>query len=426
MFIKKDQDTLYTFRVLLLSKILLITFGYCFLLLSFSLFEILPFPTVYQYLLFVFVIINLVAYYLLHKKNKYFFAFNLVLFSSIFTFSVMVLTLEYNEYRLIWFIFISIASFMFGGKKYGMVITALIIAIVFLLFKEYSLSLSIYAISSFSGSMIILSFFLYSFLTKIENDEKTFNTRIIEEIEKRQAHENTLLRQQRMTNMGEMVDAIAHQWRQPLMQSNIILLDIYETLEDKNYDNNFRRNKIKEVVDLTAHMSQTIDDFRYLLTDNKEKISFALDESIEEVLKLMKNRLANIEIISTMNEAEIFSLKNEFVQALVIIISNAIEILNNKKITNKKIYINIKEDENSFFVSIEDNAKGINKKIISKVFDAYFTTKKQDGGTGLGLHIAKILIEQNMYGKLTVQNGNYGAKFTIKIGKKDGEKFKTI
>jgi C4-dicarboxylate-specific signal transduction histidine kinase len=338
----------------------------------------------------------------------------------------MVLTLEYNEYRLIWFIFISIASFMFGGKKYGMVITALIIAIVFLLFKEYSLSLSIYAISSFSGSMIILSFFLYSFLTKIENDEKTFNTRIIEEIEKRQAHENTLLRQQRMTNMGEMVDAIAHQWRQPLMQSNIILLDIYETLEDKNYDNNFRRNKIKEVVDLTAHMSQTIDDFRYLLTDNKEKISFALDESIEEVLKLMKNRLANIEIISTMNEAEIFSLKNEFVQALVIIISNAIEILNNKKITNKKIYINIKEDENSFFVSIEDNAKGINKKIISKVFDAYFTTKKQDGGTGLGLHIAKILIEQNMYGKLTVQNGNYGAKFTIKIGKKDGEKFKTI
>jgi hypothetical protein len=70
MFIKKDQDTLYTFRVLLLSKILLITFGYCFLLLSFSLFEILPFPTVYQYLLFVFVIINLVAYYLLHKKNK--------------------------------------------------------------------------------------------------------------------------------------------------------------------------------------------------------------------------------------------------------------------------------------------------------------------------------------------------------------------
>ena len=102
-------------------------------------------------------------------------------------------------------------------------------------------------------------------------------------------------------------------------------------------------------------------------------------------------------------------------QVMIIMISNAIEVLNNRKIENKKITLSIKTSNNDALISIEDNAGGINPENAAVIFDPYFTTKEQSGGTGLGLYIAKIIVEHNMDGSIVASNTSTGAKFTISL-----------
>jgi signal transduction histidine kinase len=358
--------------------------------------------------LYLYTAISFFAYFLLKQSQKnYFTSLHMALFSSLLTFTLMSLTLVNDEFRLVWFFLISFSAFILGGKGYGFVLTILISTIVMWLFIFADINLSFYALLTFFCALFVFNTFAYYFLNKIENDATYLESRVKEEVAKQQEQEQMLLQKYRMANMGEMIDAIAHQWRQPLMQSNMILLNMYDSLDDEVY----LEKKINDLTRLNKHMSQTIDDFRNLLKDGKIKSTFNGARAIDEVLVLLKNNLREVELSYESKEFELLSYKNEFMQVLITLISNALEAL--EDVEEKHLSILVKEVNNMLYVEVSDNAGGVDLKIMEKIFDPYFTTKKQSGGTGLGLYIAKIIVEQNLNGSIEVENTKEGAKFTV-------------
>lgn len=189
-----------------------------------------------------------------------------------------------------------------------------------------------------------------------------------------------------------------------------------ETKDTKKLSNDYLENKTDEVVILTSHMSQTIEDFRGLFKVEREYTNFTLQDVINDVLVLMKNNLNDIELeYNNEDDISVLGHRSELMQIIIIMLSNAIEVLNNRKIENKKIFITIKASDKEALINIEDNAGGIDLESTDVIFDPYFTTKEQSGGTGLGLYIARIIIEHNMDGNIVAFNTSKGAKFTISL-----------
>lgn len=407
------QTSFYFFQYILLRRILLTVFILGFSIASLAVFRLYPLGTVYMTLLYTYSIVSLITYIASTKYQDYYLMYvHIIVFSSLLTLSVMMVNVLHDEFRLIWFFLLSFASFMLGGKRYGFGITLVIIIIVGFLFFTYDLHLSSYAIFTFLVSLLVFSLFTYYYLSKIRRDTQHFEDLVKQEVTKRQTGEQVLLRQYRMQNMGEMIDAIAHQWRQPLAQGNMILLNMEEELDNKPY----LEEKITQLAKLNEHMSQTIEDFRHLLHDSKNKITFQSHDLIDEVLTLMNNQLQDINVQYTNKVShKIQGYKSELTQVLITLLSNAIEILDIRQIQEKQISIILEEDEDEVWIHIEDNAGGIEASVQDTLFNPYITTKTKTGGTGLGLYIAKIIIEDNMQGSLSVQSGLQGARFTLCI-----------
>jgi C4-dicarboxylate-specific signal transduction histidine kinase len=239
--------------------------------------------------------------------------------------------------------------------------------------------------------------------------------RVKEEVDKSLMQEEMLLRQGRMASMGEMIDSIAHQWRQPLMNINVILMNLDKGIS-QGREERYLKEKLSEIFSLTSHMSHTIEDFRNFMKEKKEKETFRIKDAIMDVTALIKSNLAGIELHYEMqDDLSVSSYKSELAQVLITLLGNASEVLKLHGIADKKIFIRLREEKGYARIEIEDNGGGISEKDIGRVFDPYFTTKEQTGGTGLGLYIAKIIIEQSMEGKLFVENIREGARFTVII-----------
>lgn len=237
------------------------------------------------------------------------------------------------------------------------------------------------------------------------------------EIKKRLDYEERLLHNSRLSAMGEMLENIAHQWRQPLMQINSILLNMDRKLELDNLDKDYFSQKISEVEDVVLYMSQTIEDFKSFLNPKKNLDRFNLINTLNDIFSILKDSLNSINLDLEVEELDIYGYKNEFKQVILSILNNSIDIFKVKDIKDRAIYIRAKESKDKIYISIEDNAGGIDNSIIDKIFEPYFTTKHKSGGTGLGLYISKLIVEGSMGGKLSVKNGNFGAKFTITLKK---------
>jgi len=403
------------FRISLLLTLLKMVILFSLLVSMLSFFDFFPLALNYTYALLGYSIGILFSYFLLARSTdnyRYSLHISMVLSLSIFTF--MSLILIDDEFRFVWFFVIAFSAFILGGKWYGFVVTSVISMIVITLYIYNENYLSFYALATFFSALFIFTLFAYYFLKKIENDSNLLHSKVKEEVAKQQLQEQILLQKYRMANMGEMIDTIAHQWRQPLMQSNMILLNMDDSL-DNEVEKEYLKEKIIDLSRLNSHMSQTIDDFRELLSDGKKRIEFDMNDAIEEVLRVMKNSLRNVIVIYENRQTfTLLGYKNELMQVVITLLSNALEALENRENSTITIEVNAKEK----ILSIKDNAGGVDEKIIEKIFDPYFTTKEQSGGTGLGLYVSKIIIEQNMQGKLMVLNEKEGARFSILFGEK--------
>jgi len=247
---------------------------------------------------------------------------------------------------------------------------------------------------------------------------ETLEVKVVEEISKQKEQEQILIQQSKLAAMGEMIGNIAHQWRQPLNALGLVMQNIQFSYEMGDLDDEFMEHSTKKVNLLTKTMSKTIDDFRSFFKPNKEKSSFDLGSNVYKSISLVESTLEHHDISLKCDELadiKVYGFENEFSQTVLNILSNAKDALIQNETPSAFVKINIEKDDKYGNVIVEDNAGGIPEDIIDKIFNPYFTTKEEGKGTGIGLYMSKIIIEQNMNGKLEVENLEHGAKFTIRI-----------
>ncbi len=259
----------------------------------------------------------------------------------------------------------------------------------------------------------ILALWLYLITTLIDKKDE-LEIKIDKALAENIKQQQILQQQSKMAQMGEMIGAIAHQWRQPLNTISISIQNLkYDykegMLEDEKYVKSFIDKNKKTI----KFMSQTIDDFRNFFRVDKEMEEFSILKATQTVLNMQSAQLKNYNItINILGDRSTFNgFKNEYQQVVLNIINNAKDILIENKI--KKPYIDITIKDNT--IIIKDNAGGIPNDIIDRIFEPYFTTKEQGKGTGMGLYMSKMIIEDNMGGELSVNNDSDGAIFTIEF-----------
>ena len=245
---------------------------------------------------------------------------------------------------------------------------------------------------------------------------KNLEKRIQEKIEKSIEQEKMLFRQARYAQMGEMIGMIAHQWRQPLNAISTVTATIQLKIDRDDYDSVFITNKVNAIGDYVQHLSATIDDFRNFFKLDREKEELAFANVIKNTLKLVGSALENKNIAVEVDYGcycTVYTYPNEIQHVILNIVKNAEDALLMNGISEPKITIRTMGDGTNSILEIEDNASGIDEKIMEKIFDPYFTTKENSDGTGLGLYMSRIIIEEHCNGKIEVENGKEGAIFRL-------------
>jgi signal transduction histidine kinase len=231
--------------------------------------------------------------------------------------------------------------------------------------------------------------------------------------------QNLLMAQQaRLASMGEMINNIAHQWRQPLHRINSCVA-VLHSIQAKNSEHQSHLDtKLKMIEENTKYMSDTIEDFSHFFHPDKVQTDFKLKESIEKSLFLIESRLSSVQVSLRVHKSlTIFSYNKEYQQVLLSILHNALDNFQSHQTLEPKIDIDAIERENDVILTIQDNGGGIQEENLQRVFEPYYTTKFKDEGTGLGLYMAKMIIESSMGGTLEVTNQKGGACFTITLPK---------
>ncbi len=251
---------------------------------------------------------------------------------------------------------------------------------------------------------------------ELEEQNKELEKLISLEVAKNRQKDKIMFQQNKMAAMGEMLNNIAHQWRQPLMELSSLFIPIQAKIDfDLDIDKKELKEAITKLNEITKYMSNTIDDFKDFFATTKEKEEFKLSSQINASLNLLSSCLKDnnimLDIIVKKNPT-IYGYKNEFTQVLINIINNAKDILIQRKIKNPKIIITINETDDEVIICIEDNAGGVRVKPIEDIFKPFFTYEKMNG-TGIGLFMSKLIIENNMGGRLLAENKKDGALFKI-------------
>jgi len=242
------------------------------------------------------------------------------------------------------------------------------------------------------------------------------------EVAKRTEQYEIMCHQSRLAAMGEMIDSIAHQWRQPLNGLGLIVQGLRH-ISDNDMLNKETLGEIEdEIMEKISYMSQTIDDFSSFFRISKKKESFDVLNSIEDALRLidvqLKSNSVKIKIIlETGVPRDVIGFPNEFKQVIMNLVHNAMTAIVTNSIKDGVINIELSIYSGKLNISISDNGGGIEEPNLEKIFDPYFTTR--ENGSGIGLYMSKVIIEHHMQGLLSVQNYKDGAKFCIELKCKD-------
>lgn len=238
----------------------------------------------------------------------------------------------------------------------------------------------------------------------------------------RKRNQQFILQQSKLAELGEIFSSIAHQWKAPLVEITTIAQELFYSSPNSNKnDTNERESYVGEIFKQVKYMNDTMNEFQEFIKPSHSKHIFSIKEAIESMLEIMNHNIVfnyiNITISVEKNtNDEVLGFKNEFMQSFLNIINNARDVLLKNDFKARNILINIYNEKKFVVIKVQDNAGGIKDKDIEKIFEPYFSTKVT--GHGLGLYMAKVIIEDKMAGSIKVENINDGACFTIKIGQK--------
>ncbi|MDQ7066751.1 MAG: HAMP domain-containing sensor histidine kinase [Sulfurimonas sp.] len=220
------------------------------------------------------------------------------------------------------------------------------------------------------------------------------------------------------SHSDEIIENIAHQWRQPLSQINATVSLIDKLLYKKNIQDPEIEEKLQEIERLTKYMSNTIEDFKNNLHKTQKKVK--LKEIIYNAIQVLNTSFEDVKIVLKSDieyEYEIENPSNELQQIIIVLLNNAKDALLERNIFNGFVKIDLSLKKSSYCIDIYDNAGGITKSVMDKLFEPYYTTKHTSEGSGIGLYMAKKIIQEKYNGTLEVQNVGEGSCFSILLSK---------
>ena len=277
---------------------------------------------------------------------------------------------------------------------------------------------------------------------KLNELNKNLALRVDEEIESRLMHERLLARNARLAAIGEMIGAIAHQWRQPLATLGATIQSIRMAWEEQCLDEKFLESAEADAQMQLIYMSDTIEDFRNFFSHEKTIERFDVREKIQEVALLLAPQFANsgvtlqVEDNAPASHFDIKGYQNEFKQSVLNLVSNSFDAIIAKASGGNRpdggvdieglILISLASEGDLVVIEVKDNGCGIPDEYAEKVFEPYFTTKSADKGSGIGLYMTRLIIEESIGGRLSFTSGEDGTVFRIQVpslfsgeGKKD-------
>ncbi len=265
----------------------------------------------------------------------------------------------------------------------------------------------------------------------------TLANRVRMELNDKRRKEQFFVQQSRLNAMGEMIGAVAHQWRQPLNALGLMIQDLDDAYEYGEISKEYIKNLVHDGMAQIGEMSRTIDDFRNFFRSSKEKVMFDLVGAFSEIKSLINAQFAHDNICATVRyagadgvpakeptgeEFKVFGYPNEFKQVIVNIVRNskhAIDKQRSKDALSKgetgKLDIVLKKEAEQILITVLDNGGGIPQEVISKIFDPYYTTANDGKSLGIGLYMAKAIIETNMAGEIWAENHGDGLMVTIAL-----------
>lgn len=232
------------------------------------------------------------------------------------------------------------------------------------------------------------------------------------------AKEQLLMQQSKMAILGEMLENIVHQWKQPISMISISSSNIRIDRMFGNLDLEGLDKALDAIESAVEHLSQTMDDFRDFLHEESEAQTHSLKTILEQSLMLMESKLhtSSVKIDVDVEDISIKLFKNDLIQILMNILSNSVDALA-KKEGAKKIRIHLTQEQEQVKLTLCDNAGGIKEELLEKIFEKYFTTKEQKKGSGIGLYMCRILATKRLKGAIGAYNTQEGACFEIALPK---------
>lgn len=252
----------------------------------------------------------------------------------------------------------------------------------------------------------------------LEELNSTLEERVRQEVAKNREKDIMLIQQNRQAALGEMLDHIAHQWKQPITSLSLVLQELGETASEGSLTAEHAGESVRISMTLLDYMMQTLNVFRGFYRADKEKKEFTLKDAIGQALDFIAPAL-NFHSIAVDLDVDPgltgFGYPKEYAQVLLNILANARDIFKARGTENPRILIRAYAEEDASVVTVTDNGGGIPEGIRDRIFDFYFTTNEAGGGTGIGLYMAKNIIEKNMCGTLRAENTADGACFRIEV-----------
>jgi len=240
--------------------------------------------------------------------------------------------------------------------------------------------------------------------------------KVEEEILKRKEKEAMILHQSKLAAMGEMMDAVAHQWKQPIniihMHIDMLGYDFEDNMVNEAYVKKLQDDVFRNI----QHMTNTLNEFRTFFRPNKNPEEFYVQDMVNKVLLLVKDEFIKNTIkinVIVENNYKLLGIENEFKHLILNIINNSKDAFVENKTKNRQIDIEIVSNDTEKIINISDNAGGIPEHLLENIFNANITTKEEGKGTGIGLYMSKQIAIKNS-GSLSVENVENGAKFTFK------------
>ena len=372
-------------------------------------------------ILFIFI----VSLYFLNQKTQKTELVAHILLLGFYTILIIGLYAHNNsDIASIWLWVIPLLSFILLTPKQSLIYSILAFSTMlafFILYPESASFMEKFRLHIFGlfliGTLYLLSISRTKAWDEAENYMNNLEEKVEEALQQKLEQEKLLIHTSKLATLGELFSSITHQWKQPISTISAISMNLRLKEELSESSDASKLQLCDQLEEQTVFMSNTMDDFRSFFKATEEENTFTLNIASQRLIGLFdknfKSQNININQCESDN-IEVFGYSNMYKQALLNIISNAKDAINENKPNNTNIDIAYSKNDTFGIVTIEDHAGGIAQEMLDKVFEKHFTTKGENG-SGIGLAMAKEIIEDFCNGKIRVENTKEGARFSIYI-----------